>query len=168
MMGYTHAQLAALGVLLAVGSSSDVGLHRIPNWLTVSVGIAGAASQWAVGGWQAAGSGALAGLAVGALLAPFWTKRLIGGGDLKLAAAAGVWVGLARSPRYLLASAIAGGAIALVCYALSGTSARASIRANLTRLHVPRWSRAAEAPGQKVLVPYGAAFAAGALFALCY
>jgi prepilin peptidase CpaA len=166
-MLYSYTQLAVVLLMLGAASACDVRSRRIPNWLTVATALGGAIAQWTVGGWLAVAGGVGAGLGLGALLAPFWTKRFLGGGDLKLAVAAGVWVGLARAPRYWLASAVAGGILALVRYALAGASARAAIRANVYRLHVPSWSQAAESQGQRVLVPYGAAFAAGALFAIC-
>ncbi len=165
-MAYTQTHLAVLALMLALASSSDVGLRKIPNWITVAIAAAGLVAQSAIGGPRAAAGGLLAGIAIGALLAPFWMKRVIGGGDLKLAVAAGIWVGLARSPRYLLASALAGGLLAIVCYALSSREAQASIRTNMYRLHAPSWPQALQKPGRTELVPYGVAFAAGALFAL--
>ncbi len=158
--------VAALAALLVAAALTDVAWRRISNWNTVAIAVAGVIAQWAAGGIGAAAGGMLAGIVIGALLAPFWIKRIIGGGDLKLAVAAGVWVGLARSPRYLLASALAGGLIAIVCYALSRRGLRAFIRANGYRLHASCWPRALQKPGRPVVVPYGVAFAAGALFTL--
>lgn len=162
-MSTPQSHFALLTVLLALAASSDVARRKIPNWLTVGIALTGLASHLIVGGTSAAASGLLTGALVLALAFPFWMKRLIGGGDVKLAAGAGIWIGLSRCPRYLLASAVAGGMIALACYALSTSEARTSIRANMWRLHAPALPRAA---GGTVLVPYGAAFALGAIFAL--
>ena len=163
-----HAQthLFLLAATLALAAASDVSRRKIPNWITVAIAVTGLASQWMGGGVRGAASGALAGIGIAAVLAPFWMKEGIGGGDLKMGAAAAVWVGVARSPQYLLASTLAAAAVAVVCYLVSGTEARGSVRANLVALHVPTWPKASEAPGKAVLVPYGVGFAVGAFYAL--
>jgi Flp pilus assembly protein protease CpaA len=90
----------------------------------------------------------------------------MGGGDLKFAAAAATWVGIAGTPRYLVTSAILGAALALYCYVSSGAIAQRAIRMNVSKLHAPDLAEAREMPGEPVLVPYGAAFAIGALATL--
>jgi prepilin peptidase CpaA len=164
-MGYSQSQLLLLTALLALAASSDAGLRKIPNWVTVATAVAGIACQGAVGGWHAAASGLLAGLAIFAVFFLLWSRRILGGGDLKLAVAAATWVGLRRAPQFLLAAAVAGGLIAAFCYLRAGMEARQAILANARRLHVPTWHAAAR-PAGAVLVPYGAAFAVGALFAI--
>ncbi len=163
-----HAQthLLMLTAMLALAASSDVARRKIPNWITVAIAVTGLASQWMGGGVRAAAGGLLAGIGIGAFLAPFWMKRGLGGGDLKLGVAAALWVGLSRLPHYLLASALVGAVVAVLCYAASSMEARGSIRANLYALHAPAWPKAARAPGKAVLVPYGVGFAVGALYAL--
>ncbi len=165
-MAHAANHLLLLTAMLALGASSDAARRKIPNWITVAIAVTGLASLWMGGGVRAAAGGLLAGIAIGVLLAPFWMKRGIGGGDLKLGVAAAVWVGLSRLPHYLLASTLVGAAVALVCYAASGMEARGSIRANLYALHAPTWPKAAKASGAPVLVPYGIGFAVGALYAL--
>lgn len=158
--------LLLLTVLLAVAASLDVVRRRIPNAVAIAIAAAGIAAQLAGGGPRAAGSGVVAALGIGAVLAPFWLRGGIGGGDLKLGAAAAVWVGLPRAPHYLLASALAGAILAIACYALSSRAARASIRSNLRALHAPAWREAAASVESPRLVPYGLAFAAGAFYVL--
>ena len=165
-MAYTQTHLLLCAALLGVASSSGVGTRGIPNCITVSIAITGLAADAMAGGLHGAFSGLLAAMVVGGLLAPFWAKRIMRGGDVKLGAAAATWVGLSRSPHYLLASAVAGGIIVVVCYLLANTKARKRVRANVYQLHAPSWPEAAEGSGQPALVPYGVAFAAGALFAL--
>ncbi len=165
-MAHAQGHLFLLTAMLALAAASDAARRKVPNWITVAIAVTGIASQWMGGGFRAAGGGLLAAIGVGAFLAPFWMKRGIGGGDLKLGAAAAAWIGLARLPHYMLASALVGAVVAAACYAASSVEARGSIRANLHALHAPAWPRAAEAPGKTVLVPYGVGFAVGALYAL--
>ena len=166
MIVSSQLHLVVLAPLLAIAAASDVGRRKIPNWLTVTVAVTGAAAQAFAGGPRAVGDALLAAIVVLALGIVFWAKRMLGGGDVKLAAAAATWVGLSRSPRYLIASALAGGLVATVCYLLSSSDRRFSIRANLYRLHAPQLPADVQSTSGVVLVPYGVAFAAGALFAL--
>jgi prepilin peptidase CpaA len=87
----------------------------------------------------------------------------IGGGDVKLAAATAVWVGLGKLPWFALATALAGGIVSLVCFALAGKSARADMRANLTLAVVH--GELPQVPTHKthVSVPYALAILAGAI-----
>jgi prepilin peptidase CpaA len=165
-MAHAQTNLYLLIAMLALAASSDAARRKIPNWITVAIALMGIASEWMSGGIRAASSGFLAAIAVGAFLAPFWMKKGIGGGDLKLAVAAAVWVGLPRLPQFFLASTFVGAVVALVCYGASGMESRASVRANLYALHAPTWPKAIKTPGKTVLVPYGIGFAVGALYAL--
>ncbi len=96
-----------------------------------------------------------------------WRLGLCGGGDAKLAAAAATWVGLSRLPAFALATALAGGALSLACYALSASAARRTMRASLFAASAlgPSAAIAAPSPGRRS-VPYGVAIAAGALYAV--
>ncbi len=165
-MAHVQPHFILFSTMLVLAASSDVARRKIPNWITVAIAVTGLASQWTSGGVRAAAGGVLAGIVIGALLVPLWLMKGLGGGDLKLGAATALWVGLSRIPHYLFASFLAGGILAVVCYSLSTMEARGSIRANLYALHAPAWRKAAGAPGRTVLVPYGVAFAVGALYAL--
>ena len=154
-----------LAATLGLAASCDVALKRIPNWLTVFIAATGIAARALTGGLLAAASSVGAAVAVGALLAPLWTRRLLGAGDLKLAAAAAAWIGLAGTPRFLVAAALAGGVVSLLAYVRSGARARALSRANLLQFHVPALAYAGREPVH-ALVPYGVAIAAGAAFAV--
>jgi len=163
-MSMGKAHLILFAALLLVAACFDVILRRIPNWITVAIAASGFASVLVGGGVKAALAGVGAAVGTGLLFVPLWMRRAMGGGDLKLAAACAVWVGLSRSPFYLFASCLAGGALAIICYALSSAEGRRSVRANVYGLHAPSWPRAATSPGKPRLVPYGAAFAAGAIW----
>jgi len=77
----------AIAARLAGAAAVDVARRRIPNAIAVALLAAGVAAQWAAGGWPAAATSAAVALGVGAALAVPWSMRLLGGGDLKLAAA---------------------------------------------------------------------------------
>lgn len=157
---------AVIASLLAVAAASDVSRHRIPNALPLAIAGCALVARWIDGGIPG-GLSALAALGLtGAILFPAWSRRAIGGGDLKLAAAAAAWVGLAGLPRYALASALAAGLLAILCYLASAPAARREIRANLLlagrRVPVPV---ATQPGGGRAPLPAGAAFAAGAFLA---
>ncbi|HEX9051333.1 MAG TPA: A24 family peptidase [Anaeromyxobacter sp.] len=160
--------LVVIPALLVAAAVSDVSRHRIPNAITVCLALAALGARAFEGGPSGALSGLAAGLAAGALLYPAWTRRAIGGGDLKLAVAAGLWVGLPGLGTYLLASAVAGGALAAGCYAASSREARREIRGNLLAIRLGILAPVTVSPrvnGGRVPVPAGAAIAAGALAA---
>jgi prepilin peptidase CpaA len=112
MVTPTLPQLAPLAIA-AVACVTDLRSRRIPNWLTLS-GAAAAFGFYLAGhglsglGWSAGG------WAVGlAVFLPFFLLRGIGGGDVKLVAALGAWVGPVGAIWVGLYAAIAGGPLAL-------------------------------------------------------
>jgi prepilin peptidase CpaA len=157
--------LLVLGTLLAVASASDVALHRIPNPLVVGVAATGLLAQAVAGASLGAVAGsALAVLVVGVVVWPAWAQGWVGGGDLKLGAAAAAWVGLLAVPIYVLASALAVGALSITCYAISARAARAEVRRNLVMAARGAGIAAPLGPADgRVQVPAGVGFAIGAL-----
>ena len=112
-------QLAALVIALA-GCATDLWSRRIPNVLTFGAA-AGAFGYFLVGdglgglGWSAAG------WAVGLVMfLPLFALRGIGGGDVKLLAALGAWIGPGAAVWLALFAALAGGPLALVVAASHG------------------------------------------------
>jgi len=84
-------------LMLVIAAVADVRNRRIPNWLTALVAVTGVAAAivWhhpMATGWQA-----VAGLIVGLLInLPLFALRLRGGGDVKLFAGVGAWLGPAN------------------------------------------------------------------------
>lgn len=99
----------------------------------------------------------------------FHLVRAMGAGDVKLATALGCVVGLAGSPRLMFATALAGGALAVVFIVASGRILE-TLRNTLgvVAFHAQHGLQShpvvnLDNPGA-VRMPYGLAFAAGTLF----
>lgn len=156
--------LVIVGLLAA--AAWDVRARRIPNGISAAVLLLAVIRQLTFAGPSGLALGLVVGLGVLALLWQPWLRGRIGGGDVKLAVAAGVVVGWPEAPLYLGVSALAGGVLAIVCYALSSSAVRREVRTNLQlaasghTLDVPAGAR----PGSgRVSVPYGVSFVVGAL-----
>lgn len=160
-----------LGALICatLGAVSDIRDRRIPNWLTYS-GLAGGLAARAVrGSWHGLGD-ATGGLLVGGGV--FLLLFLVGGmgaGDVKLMAAVSAWAGLKESGTLLIATALAGGVLALCymffCRRFASTLVNAG---TLLRYHAtsgikphPELNLQSSAT---LRMPYGLAIAAGALY----
>ena len=103
-----------VGTLLALACISDLRTRRIPNVLTLSAAGGALLFHLLTGGPSAAGW-SLAGWAVGVLLfLPIFALRGMGGGDVKLLAAVGAWIGPTQVALAALATSIAGGVLAVV------------------------------------------------------
>ncbi|MEO5823185.1 MAG: A24 family peptidase [Vicinamibacteraceae bacterium] len=101
----------ALGV---VAAATDAATRRIPNALTLGAAGVALAFGGAVDGWPGLAWSA-AGLMVGLLLfLPLFALRAMGGGDVKLLAAFGAWLGPALVVWVAVYGAIAGGVLALM------------------------------------------------------
>lgn len=155
--------LIPLAVGLTWAAATDLVRRRVPNTVTVFVLLSGLVVTALNGGVLAPLSGlAASALVVLALYRP-WSAGGIGGGDVKLAAATAVWVGLGGLPWFALATALAGGMVALACYAVAGKAARADMRANLTLAVVRGELPEVATHKTHVSVPYAVAIVAGAV-----
>ena len=157
----------ALGalVLSIIAMLIDLKTARVPNWLTGGGLIAGfgvRASLMGTAGLEAALAGALFG--GGLLFIPFLVRG-IGGGDVKLMAAVSAWVGIAHAVVLILATAIAGGLLALGYLAIRKRTGEAlSQVARTIRCHLAVGLRPADRGGRSMHLPYTLAIASGALF----
>lgn len=104
-MNVTHHAVIAIGL---VACAWDLRTRRIPNELTFGAAAAGfLVLAWTHGIAGAASS--LAGWVCGvALFFPWFALRGMGGGDVKLLAAFGAWLGPADTVQLALTAAIAG------------------------------------------------------------
>jgi prepilin peptidase CpaA len=120
----TVAQGAALAVAM-IACATDLRTRRIPNVLTLGAALAGGAYHLLAGGWSGLGSAA-AGWGVGLLIfLPLFALRGMGGGDVKLLAALGAWLGPGQTFWLGLFAALAGGPIAVLVALSKGYLGRA-------------------------------------------
>lgn len=165
-MGPVHdIFLGAYITLLILAAAWDVRKRRIPNQVSGALVLVGLASAFFTGGAWSALSG-LAGVALTLALAfVAWSTGRLGGGDVKLGAAAVAPFGLRVLPEYLLATALAGAAVSLVAYAFSNRAARQEIALNLKLATVGVMPQPTLRGGNgRVSVPYGVAFVLAALW----
>lgn len=157
----------AFTLLLASACASDIRFRRIPNRLVAVLGGCGALYIFLTMPPLGALAHVLGGGAAGlALWLPFWLLRVLGAGDVKLAAAAGVWLGAVGVVEASLIGAAVGGAIAFWALARNGGAAVGIARfgAWLVASHVAR-AIGPELTPQERRIPYGLAIAAGAAVA---
>ena len=106
-------QSAVIAISL-IACVTDLRTRRIPNVLTFGAAVAGLVTHTAIGGSTSAltaGGGWLTGLLI---FLPFFALGGMGGGDVKLLAALGAWLGPYETLYLALYSAAAGGALAVV------------------------------------------------------
>jgi prepilin peptidase CpaA len=162
--------IPALAVAVAVfAAATDAKDRRIPNRLTYSAMLAGLLLQGALHGWRGLLAGVVGGLLFGGVFFFFYLIRAMGAGDVKLAAALGCIVGPNASLQVLFATALAGGALAIVFMVASGRIVE-TLRNTLwvVGFHAqhglqPHPTVNLDNPGA-VRMPYGLAFAAGTLY----
>ena len=107
-------------VLIAVaGAACDVRSRRIPNWLTYRGLMAAVLVRFALAGWAGLESGLESVLLAGGVFLVLFLLGGMGGGDVKLMASVAAWAGAGQVVTILLASAIAGGALA-IAYMIAG------------------------------------------------
>lgn len=153
--------LALFTGLMAAAAFEDFRRYMIPNRLTAALCLlwpayfALAPSLW--GGLAALGS-ALAVFVVGALL---FARGFVGGGDVKLLAAAALWAGPHATPSLLLVTALLGGAFGLALLSPVGAHLLAAAR-SLFGPPVP----GPEIGSSATPVPYGVAIAGAALIVI--
>jgi prepilin peptidase CpaA len=153
---------ALTGFAVVMGAAAFEDLRRlvIPNLLPIllcaiwPVYIAGAAS---LAGALAAIGCALAVFVGGAML---FSRGWLGGGDVKLLAAAALWAGPAGTPDLLLLTGLLGGVLALLLLLPAGRQFAAAVR-TLPAQPAERAERPLSAP-----VPYGVAIAGAALIVI--
>jgi prepilin peptidase CpaA len=159
--------LCALAIA-SVGAVKDFRGHRIPNWLTYSGLLVALLVRLGLG-WTELRGGLLGMLFAGGIFFLLFLLGGMGGGDVKLMAAVGAWVGLAHVGILLIMSAIAGGLLA-VGYVLVHKRMFESLRnvVELVRHHLteglaPHPTLNVQQAGT-LRLPYGLAIAIGTFY----
>ena len=152
-IGFTDILLTALAIILVVAAVIDVRTFTISNRLNAVVALLAPLYWWSehLPLWPDIALQIGIALAVFAVLAITFTIGMMGGGDVKLAAALALWFSPASTVKFLVIMSIAGGiltAIVLIAHKLRPGRIKNSY---------------GETDG-KVEVPYGVAIAFGALW----
>ena len=140
---FTQILLVALGAILVVAAVIDVRTFTISNRLNLTVALM-APLYWlsiALPVWPGIGIQLAAGAGVFVPLAAAFYAGVVGGGDVKLAAALALWFSPGSTIKFLVLTSLAGGVLTLGVLA---------------------WHRARRREG-KPEVPYGVAIAFGGL-----
>jgi prepilin peptidase CpaA len=149
--------ISVFPLLMIVAGAGDALSLRIPNWLTLTIFAAFFPLAFATGmplsvfGFHVLTAVVL--FAVGFIL---FSAGLFGGGDAKLLAAAGIWFGSSQALPFLVFTVLAGGVLALCVVLWSFISMHWDI-------HTASWVK--KISGLRPKVPYGYAFAIGAIMA---
>jgi len=117
---FTQILLIALAALLVVAAAIDVRTFTISNRLNLIVALL-APVYWlsiALPIWPGVGIQLAAGAGVFALLAGAFYAGMMGGGDVKLAAALALWFSPSSTLKFLVLMSLAGGVLTLAVMAL--------------------------------------------------
>jgi prepilin peptidase CpaA len=155
----------AIGTVLAaslIGAVCDVRTRRIPNVLPGALFLCGFVESALLFGWK----GALLSIALAAVVLLAGTVafsfKLIGGGDVKLLAAAAATLGYPAAVTFLLLTLLCGGVVGLVYAAVRGRLA--ATYANMQAVTLPLLAGVAPArPSGGLPMPYAVSIFAGAL-----
>ena len=149
---------------LAWAAWSDVAGRSIPDRACFALAVSGAAAQIAAGPKAFAASAGVA-FVLFLILFAFHAVRAVGGGDVKLFVAAALGQTLTGTMRLLVATALAGGVLALIhlCMRHLPRPGRAPAgSSSLRRVYAAeRWRTLRGAP-----LPYGVAIACGGIWTI--
>jgi prepilin peptidase CpaA len=117
---FTHALLATLAGLLLVAAVVDVRTFTISNRLNLAVALL-APLYWLASGlplWPAAATQVAVAAGVFVLFAGAFYAGMMGGGDVKLAAALALWFSPQGTLKFLVLMAMAGGVVTVAAVAV--------------------------------------------------
>ncbi len=118
--------LGLLGLLLLAAAAIDVRTYTISNWLNLGIALLAPLFWWSVGLplWPDVALRLGVALLVFALLAGAFAAGMMGGGDVKLAAALALWFPPLASVKLLVVMSIAGGILTVIMLVLHRARAR--------------------------------------------
>ncbi len=152
--GFTELLLVLLAILLVVAAVIDVRTFTISNRLNAAVALLAPLYWWSIALplWPDAALQVAVAAGVFALLAGAFYMGMMGGGDVKLAAALALWFKPFVTLKILVIMSIAGGVLTLIVLLLHKKRGKQPIDG--------------DAPAARPEVPYGVAIAIGALWIL--
>ncbi len=153
-VGFTDLLLGLLAIILVVAAVIDVRTFTISNGLNAAVALLAPLYWWSIGLplWPDAAIQVAVALGVFAVLAVTFYIGMMGGGDVKLAAALALWFRPATTLKILVIMSLAGGLLTLIVLILHKKRGKQPIEG--------------DAPPARPEVPYGVAIAIGALWIL--
>jgi prepilin peptidase CpaA len=152
-------------VLLAIAVVSDVRVRRIPNRLVGIIALAGLGfTLLSSPTFVAIRDAVLAGVLGFGLWIPFYALRMIGAGDVKLFAAAGLWLVPVQVVDAAILAAVAGGVLSLIGI-VTGYGGRLALLRFTYALRQPDSLLTPVNSESRRTLPYGAAMAVGLLVA---
>ena len=159
--------LVAGGILLIIAALHDVAARTIPNWVSLALFVLGVLLR-ANDGWTSLMYGLALGVVVFAVATFCWKRGWMGGGDVKLLAAAAVFVQPAHVGDMLIAVTLTGGVVGLIYLfgrmLLSRTARPAAARPRRLLARILRVER--RRLGRGGPLPYASAIAAGTLLVI--
>jgi prepilin peptidase CpaA len=146
----------------AVAVATDLSTRRIPNALTIALAISALALH-ATQGWVSflASLGALVGVMLLGFVA--FSAGWLGGGDVKLAAAAAATLGFPDAVPFLLYTAIGGGLLAILVATVTGRLKTVVTSVALVLRPMAYKGTAPVPPKNPIVLPYAVAIASGAV-----
>jgi prepilin peptidase CpaA len=159
----TLAQLCVLAACLAAAAAWDLSRRRIPNTVNIITAVLGLVAALATGSLTVIGQAVAGGALLFALLAIAWRQRWIGGGDVKLGAAVGMWLGPVSGLYALCVGVALSGILAVYLLVRGGAMFRTEVKANLVMAaYTGRVGDTTHRP-ESAHIPLGAALAASTL-----
>jgi len=152
--GFTELLLGLLAILLIVAAVIDVRTLTISNGLNATVALLAPVYWWSIGlpWWPDAAVHVAVAAGVFVILAMTFYMGMMGGGDVKLAAAIALWFQPITTLKFLVIMSLAGGLLTLIVLAIHKKRGKPPVEG--------------EAEPARPEVPYGVAIAAGALWIL--
>ena len=156
-------QICVLGACLATAAAWDLFRRRIPNAVNVTTALLGLAAAVSTGSLAVVGQAFAGSALMFALLLLAYRQRWVGGGDVKLAAAFGTWLGPIGGVYALAVGVATNGILAVYVLARGGSALRAEVKSNLTlAMYTGRVGETAHRP-DAAHIPLGAALAISAM-----
>ena len=130
-VGFTELLLGLLAILLLVAAVIDVRTFTISNGLNAAVALLAPLYWWSIGLplWPDAAIQVAVAAGVFAVLAATFYMGMMGGGDVKLAAALALWFKPFTTLKFFVIMSIAGGVLTLVVLLLHKKRGKAPIKA---------------------------------------